>query len=173
MPRRLLKRLMPDPETIRKHPTLRIFQHWLNDPNLWHLNRYSASSAVFIAFLVAFVPLPIHMLTVTLIAIWWRANLPVALAAVWLSNPVTIPAQFFLAYEVGTRLLNEPEHKFAFELSLQWARAEFNAIWQPLLLGCLICGLFAAFIGAGIVRLVWRMQVIARWKARQHRRHQS
>ncbi len=170
MLRQLIKRLAPDPETIRRHPSLRLFQRWLHDANLWHLNRYSVSSAVFIGFLVAFVPLPMHMVTAAILAIWWRANVPVAVSAVWLSNPITIPIQLYFAYKIGARILQLPQHQFAFELSKQWVQSQFDTLWQPLLLGCLICGLAAAALGWIGVRIIWRMQAIARWRARQHRR---
>ena len=172
MLRRLINRLAPDPETLRRHPSLRLFQHWLHDANLWHLNRYSVSTAVFIGCLVAFIPLPIHMVTAALLAIWWRANLPVAVTAVWISNPVTIPPQFYIAYRIGARILHVPHHHFAFELSLQWVRHEFATLWQPLLLGCLICGLITAAIGWIAIRIIWRVQVVMRWRARQRRRSQ-
>lgn len=167
---RVTRRLALDPETLRAHPSLRLFQRWLHDPNLWELNRYSVSTAVFIGFLVAFVPLPIHMLAAALFAIWWRANLPVAVAAVWISNPITIPPQFYLAYQTGAHLLHQPQNEFAFELSMHWVREEFAALWQPLLLGCLVCGLATATLGWIAVRVLWRAQVIARWHARQHQR---
>lgn len=173
MSRNLLKRFMPDPEKIRRHPSLRFFQHWLNDPNLWHLNRYSVSAAVFIGLLIAFVPLPVHILLCTLVAIWWRANLPIALGVIWISNPFTIPPQFYMAYKIGAWLLNQPSRQFAFELSLPWLRAELGFLWQPLLLGCAVCGFGAAFTGAALVRIIWRVQVIARWRARQKLRAHS
>jgi uncharacterized protein (DUF2062 family) len=170
MSRKFVKRFTPDPETLRKHPSLRLFQRWLHDANLWHLNRYSVSSGIFIGFLIAFVPLPIHMITATILAIWWRANVPVAVGAVWISNPITIPPQYYLAYIIGARILQQPSHQFTFELSLSWLRHEFDTIWQPLLLGCLICGLITATLGWIGVRVIWRMQAIARWRARQYRR---
>lgn len=173
MSRNYFKRFVPEPDTIRRHPSLRLFQRWLHDPNLFHMNRYSVSAAVFIASLIAFIPLPIHIVTVVLAAIWWRANLPIAFAVIWISNPLTIPAQFFMAYEVGAWLLNHPPQDFAFELSLDWLRSEFDYIWQPLLLGCAVCGLATAFVAAGAVRVFWRAQVVARWKARQRRRLHS
>ncbi|HET8711441.1 MAG TPA: DUF2062 domain-containing protein [Spongiibacteraceae bacterium] len=170
MLRKLIKRLTPTPETLRNHPSLRFIQHWLHDPNLWHLNRYSVSTAVFIGFFIAFVPLPVHMIAAALLAIWWRANLPVAVGAVWISNPVTIPPQFYIAYKIGAFLLRHPQHRFTFELSLHWARNEFDAIWQPLLLGCLICGLATAALGWIAMRILWRIQATTRWRARQYRR---
>lgn len=172
MARKFFRRFTPSRETINKHRSLRLFRHWLEDPNLWHLNRYSVSSAVFIGLLVAFIPLPVHLITVATIAIWWRANLPISLAVTWLSNPITMPAQFFMAYKVGAFLLEQPPLNLQFELSWQWLNSEFLHIWQPLLLGCLVCGLLVAFLGAGLVRVAWRMHVIARWRARQRCRAQ-
>lgn len=170
MARKFFSRFAPSRETIDQHPSLRFFRRWLVDPNLWHMNRHSVASAVFIGLLVAFIPLPMHIITAATVAIWWRANLPVSLAVIWISNPLTIPAQFFMAYKVGAALLSHPPSALEFELSWQWLRSEFIDIWQPLLLGCLVCGLSAALLGAGLVKLMWRIQVGLRWKARQRAR---
>lgn len=169
MARKFFRRLAPSRETIDQHPSLRHFRHWLADPNLWHLNRYSVSSAVFIGLLVAFIPLPVHLVTAAALAIWWRANLPISLVVIWISNPLTMPMQFFMAWEVGAALLSHPPLELQFELSWHWLSTEFLDIWQPLLLGCLVCGLSAALLGAGLVRLAWRLHTMARWRARRKR----
>lgn len=172
MPRKFFRRFAPSRQTIDQNPSLRLFRRWLVDPNLWHLNRYSVSSAMFIGLLVAFIPLPMHIITAAMLAIWWRANLPISLAVIWISNPVTIPMQFFMAYKVGAALLSHPPLAMQFELSWHWLSSEFLYIWQPLLLGCLVCGLSAAFMGAGLVRLAWRIHVVTKWRARQRRKQQ-
>jgi uncharacterized protein len=69
--------------------------------------------------------------------------------------------------------LNKPPSQLHLELTWQWLSSEFAHIWQPLLLGCLVCGLSAAFLGAGLVRIAWRLQVIARWRARRRCRTHS
>jgi uncharacterized protein (DUF2062 family) len=170
MARSFFRRFAASREKLGEHPSLRLFRRWLKDPNLWHLNRYSVSAAVFIGLLVAFIPLPMHILMAACLAIWWRANLPIALAVIWISNPLTIPAQFFMAYKVGAATLAQPPLDMQFELSWHWLQTEFEYIWKPLLLGCLICGLSAAFLGAGLVRLAWRVHVILKWRARQRAR---
>lgn len=170
MARKQLRRFMPDPHSLRNSRSLRLFGRWLHDPNLWHLNRRSVSSAVFIGFSVAFVPLPIHTLLAAAAAIRWRANLPLSLAGVWISNPVTIPAQFYMSYKLGALLLRQPPAPFEFQLSLHWLGSEFGYVWQPLLLGCLVSGLSVGLLGAAAVRILWRLQVVMRWRARQRRR---
>ncbi len=173
MSRKFFRRITPSRATINKHRALRLFRHWLENPNLWHLNRYSASSAVFIGLLIAFIPFPMHLPAAALAAIWWRANLPITVTVIWVSNPLTMPAQFYMAYKLGSLLLERAPLELQFEFSWQWFSTEFAHIWQPLLLGCLICGLTAAFLGAALVRIAWRIQVIARWRARQRYRAHS
>jgi uncharacterized protein (DUF2062 family) len=53
-----------------------------------------------------------------------------------------------------------------FNLSWDWFSHEFLLVWQPLLLGCLICGVLAALLGVFIVRLSWRLVVIRSWLQR-------
>jgi uncharacterized protein (DUF2062 family) len=43
-------------------------------------------------------------------------------------------------------------------------------IWQPLLLGGLLCGLVAGLFGFVAVRLFWRWQISRQLRARQLRR---
>src|SRR3954469_24611570 len=102
MARKLLKRMMPSAEFVKHHPSLQRFARWLHDPNLWHLNRYSASIAVFIGLFSALIPVPSQMPIAALWAIWWRANLPISVALVWLTNPITSPPIFYATYKFGS-----------------------------------------------------------------------
>jgi len=53
MPKKFIKRFMPDHQQIRNHKTLnRVFGNLLHDPNLLHMNRRSVSGAFFVGLLL-------------------------------------------------------------------------------------------------------------------------
>ena len=160
MARKLFKRFMPEPEQIRQHRALRVFGNLLHDANLWHVNRYSISTAVFIGIFTAFIPLPTQMLIAAGLAIWWRANLSLSIGLVWISNPVTIPFMFSGAYFVGAKLLNQPMPA-QFTPSWEWFQQQAATLWQPFLLGSLVLGLAAGLTGSMIVRALWREQTFS------------
>jgi hypothetical protein len=101
VPKKLIKRYLPDHQTLRTHRHLQVFGARLHDPNLWHLNRRSASGAFAVGLFVAFIPLPLQMLLAAALAIVTQVNLPVSVALVWITNPVTMPPIFYFCYRVG------------------------------------------------------------------------
>ncbi|WP_101759592.1 DUF2062 domain-containing protein [Oceanicoccus sp. KOV_DT_Chl] len=173
MARKFIKRYMPDPEWIKQQKSLQLLGNWIHDPNIWHLTRHSVSMACFIGLFVAFIPLPTQMLIAALAAVLMRANLAIATILVWVSNPVTMPALFYLAYKVGAAVMDRPEQQFVFELSWQWLTTEIGYTWQPFLLGCLLCGLFSGLAGSAFVRYAWRQHTIRRWHERRLKRQKK
>ncbi len=170
MPKKFIQRFIPTPETIARHPSLRWLGDHLHDPNIWHLNRQSVSLAALIGLFCAFIPLPTQMVFAAMLALWLRANLPVAITLVWLTNPVTIPPVFFVTYKVGAWMLNIKPRPIQFEASWEWFSASFATVWQPLVLGSLCCGVLAGILGYVAVLWIWRWNVISRWEERKKMR---
>lgn len=171
MPRKKLRSLLArlhDPS--KDHSIRRLFGTLLHNSNLWHLNRYSVAWGVSVGLFIAFVPLPGQMVLAAAVAILVGCNLPVAVAMVWVSNPITIPPLFIAAHEVGAWLMDTTPSNIAFELSSQWLVNELGAVWQPFLLGCLVLGLASAAIGHVAVRIIWRIHVSQSWNERKRRR---
>ena len=105
MPKALLRRYLPSPDKIREQKSLGFLRHRLGDPSVWHLNRRSASLAMFWGLFFAFMPMPFQMIPATLIALALRINLPMILVLTWLTNPITILPFMYVAYAVGSLIL--------------------------------------------------------------------
>lgn len=170
MPREFLKRHIPQAARIREVRSLRIFGKWIYEPNLWAITRRTTAGAFFIGLFCAFIPAPTQMIFAALFAIYWRCNLPIAVGLVWVSNPLTMPPLFYGAYLVGAYVLGLSPGDVEFDLSWNWVSQGLLSIWQPFLLGCLICGLTAGSCGFVAIDVLWRLHVVGRWKARRERK---
>jgi uncharacterized protein (DUF2062 family) len=173
MAKHLIRRITPDHETIRNHKHLKIFGSLLHDANLWHLNRRSAAGAFGVGLFMAFVPLPSQMLLAAAAAIPLRVNLPLSVALVWITNPITIPPMFYFAYWVGTLILGQPAQEIEMELTWQCLVDSLQGVWQPLLLGSFICATVSGLVGYFGVRALWRLHVVNHLKRRRARRVQA
>jgi len=170
MPKKTLKRWIPDPNEFKKRPGLQFLGKLLHDPNLFHLNRHSVSGAFFVGIFTAFLPILGQMPTAALLALTCRVNLPIAIALVWISNPITMPAIFYGSYELGHWVLGGPAVEFTLQLSWEWFHNEFPKLWQPLLCGSLIVGVTGGIIGYLSMQGFWRWHVIRNWEKRKLKR---
>ncbi len=169
MPRKLIRRYLPDHKKIKEHKHLRFFGTLLHDPNIWHLNRRSVSGAFAVGLFIAFIPVPFQMVLAAAVAILVRVNLPISAALVWITNPVTMGPMFYSAYRVGAWTLQIPPSEFTFELSIKWLLEGIGATWQPFLLGCLIMGTISAVLGFAVIRIFWRVRVSQYMKKKQQK----
>ena len=170
MPKRIIKRYMPDHEKIRDHKHLKILGPLLHDPNLLHLNRRSVSGAFAVGLFIAWVPVPFQMLLSAIIAIFVRVNLPISVVLVWITNPLTMGPMFYFAYKVGTWILGYDTRNIKFELTWDWLSQSLHVIWQPFLLGCFIVGVVSSVVGTFAVRGLWRLIVVQNWNERKAKR---
>jgi hypothetical protein len=169
MPKKLIKKFLPKPEVLREHKYLRVFGDLLNNPNLWALTRRSAPGAFAIGLFVAWVPMPFQMVLAAALAIAFNVNLPVSVALVWITNPVTMPPMFYLAYLAGAKILHHPPEQFAFELSWKWIEESFSTIAPPFFLGCFVFGVISAVVGYVVVRSAWQYSIYMQWQKRRNK----
>lgn len=170
MPKRLIKRWLPDQDKLKEHKHLRLFGKLLLDANLWHLNRRSAAGAFAVGLFMAWIPLPCQMLLAAGGAILFRVNLPLSVALVWLSNPVTMPPLFYGAYLVGCQLLGHPAQHIDIQFTWEWLVSVFETLAPPLLLGSLVLALLSALMGYAFIRTFWRINTVRQWQKRKEAR---
>jgi len=169
MPRRLLKKLLPNRHDLIQRWFLRPFGNALRDPVYWTVHRRGVLRAFALGLFVCFVPVPIHLLVTPLLAILLRANIPVAMATIFLVNPLTFAPVYFFAYWVGAQLLDVAMSPFQFALSWDWVQTRLVEIWKPFLLGCLVCAVAASIAGYWSLELLWRVRAANRYQRRPGR----
>jgi uncharacterized protein len=166
MPRRFLQKISPDPAALRGLWFLRPFAERLSDPQLWALHRRNVTYAFGAGLAICFIPLPVHLATACAVALLWRLNLPVICGTTFMLNPFTAVPVYYTAYRVGAALLPEPRHHFHFIASWHWFTHGLTPVWKPFLLGCLVCAIVAGFTGWLALEILWRCQVLARYRTR-------
>ncbi|WP_297895037.1 DUF2062 domain-containing protein [Shewanella sp.] len=169
MPKKLIKRYMPKPETLREHKHLRMFGQLLHNPNLWALNRKSAPGAFAVGLFVAWIPMPFQMVVAAAFAIFFNVNIPVSVALVWITNPLTMPVMFYGAYLLGAKILGHAPQEFAFEASLQWIEASLATIGPAFLLGCLTLGVIFSATGYLLISNLWKYSIMFKWQKRKNK----
>lgn len=170
--RRFLQRHLGHRESFKRSRVAGWLGTRLHDPEIWHLGRRSVAGGVGLGFFLAFIPIPIQMPIGTVLAVLTRVNLPVTLAAVWLTNPLTMAPMFYFAYKVGSWIVGVDSHlgESVFEPTLDGALTAFRGIWLQLTVGCLVCGASAGALGNLAVRWLWRAHLVYRRRQRQQAR---
>ena len=173
MPRRLIQRYMPHPDTLKRARSLRFISHIVGDASLWVLTRRSVGNAFMVGLFCALLPIPFQMLLAAFGAWLLRCNLPLSVGLVWLTNPLTMPPIFYCNYRLGAWLLDTPVSHVPDRISTQWLTERMMEALPALLLGSLVSAIVLGLAGNALIRLVWRWHVSRSWRRRARRRRQT
>lgn len=153
--RALLRRWIPPPDELRRRPALRWLGPLLDKPWLWAANRRGVSLGLAIGLFFGFL-LPIgQSLAAGALAVWARANLPIAVTATFVSNPFTTPPIIASAYYFGTIALGAPAGAPA-QAGLS-ALERASALGVPLAVGLGVFAIVASLGGFVVVQAAWRV----------------
>ncbi|WP_166265888.1 DUF2062 domain-containing protein [Marinobacter caseinilyticus] len=167
MPKKFMKRYLPTPEKVRSIRSLHFLGDILHEPNLWHINRHGVSRAFFIGIFWCFVPMPFQMVAAAFFAIWFNANLPLSVALVWISNPLTMPPIFYFNYKIGAWILGRPVITFEFQLNWSWISHRIVEIGIPLYFGSIIVATVGACVSYLVIQFLWRRKIRSDWSKRR------
>jgi uncharacterized protein (DUF2062 family) len=183
MVRKWLHGKLPKPADMQAKRSLRWLGPLLRRPWLWHLTRrrvaLGAAIGVFFGFVIPVGQIPLS----AVFAILLRANLPVAAASTFVSNPFTYAPIFLLAYQTGAVILGEKvdeaelaelnrEYEIEQAAPLSWADRAAS-IGKPFFLGLFIFAVVGSVTTWLAVNLIWRLAVHWRWRARRAARRRA
>lgn len=167
--RRLLKPL-PRRANIARYPVVK----WFADaararPYLWSFKPAQVRPALYVGSVICLMPLPGQVLLAFLAALGLRANLPIAVAMQFVSNPFTFIPFTASTYITGYTVLHalsggRKEYQLAAALDAV-AHGDFSGGWgilAALLVGSVLVGLAMGFA----LDLLWRF---AAWEAERFR----
>jgi uncharacterized protein (DUF2062 family) len=113
-------------------------------------------------------PLPWQMAIAAVLAIYFNANLPISVALVWITNPVTWIPMYYAAYKIGAIALGQGSFQFE-QFSQLFSIQKALELGAPLLLGCFILMNLGAILGYFGVQIIWRRAVLRKLAIRKYR----
>ena len=132
---------------------------------MWKPSRDSVAKGLAAGLFLAFIPIPVQMVSGVAVASWKRWNVPAIVLGTWLTNPLTLWIYYFpfklgvwifesFGIEVAGGWVVMHHMANASELSFHSLGEAFTAS-QAWLLGCVLMGGAVAGIGYGLVYFLW------------------
>ena len=167
----------PSKEELQRSKLLRPLGKRIWASELWRLTRRSVPAGVAVGlFIGIFLMIPgLQIVGAALLAVPFRANIPIAAAMTFVSNPATTPFFIIAAIDVGNRLgfhadLAAFERLSAARAPLRdWFAWMLSDAAPALLSGLTVIGLVFAFAGFLVSLVVWRLWIGSKWRSRLHR----
>jgi len=174
-----VKRYLPSPEKVSQNRWLRWLGPTLTQACLWQANRRTialgCAIGVFMGLLIPLAQIPFA----ALLAVIFRANLPMAMASTLVTNPFTFAPVYFLAYKLGNFILTRGESTLSDEAideqlaavtadatSLSWLEHIGN-VGAPLFTGLVIIASITSVVMYFAISLLWRLGVLLRQRKRR------
>lgn len=166
-------RTMPTREGMERNRLLRPVAHRVLAPELWRFTRRSVPRGVALG-MVAGILFPIAQIAVAaVLALPFRANIPVAALVTFISNPFTTPFILIAAYWVGrwTLRLDVPT---VVQPATEAATGWLHWLWDKgpaTVTGLAVLASVGAVLGYLLSTLGWRLWIARKWRHRHaHRR---
>ena len=175
--RKQYRRHAPTREELQRSKLLKPLGKRIWASELWRLTRRSVPAAVAVGLFVGIVLMipGLQIVGAALMAVPFRANIPIAAGMTFVSNPATTPFFIIAALELGNRLGFHAD--LASFQALSAARAPLRdwLAWlvsdaaPAMVSGLVLIGLGFAFAGYVLSLVVWRLWIGSKWRSRLHR----
>jgi uncharacterized protein (DUF2062 family) len=171
---RMMHRHAPSREQVLESRWLRPFGERIKHSELWRFTRRSVPRAVFAGlFIGIFLMVPgLQIVGAALLAIPMRANIPIAAAMTFLSNPATTPLFLVAAMDIGSRIGFHTDLAAFYELRgahiSRWLGWLLSDAAPALISGLFLIGLGVALVGYLVSLVGWRWWVGRKWRQRAH-----
>lgn len=159
MKRRYLKMVKMALRSLR-HPHLRHRRWWqvlsrpISNRALWIPCRDTVATGLAIGMFFSMMMMPFQMVPAAVFAMRAKANVPFAMAACWITNPITMPGVIFAQYCLGKWLretVGVPMPDFLVNVALHDIPQVGSVNAASFLLGMLMSGIICALLSFPVV----------------------
>jgi len=134
------------------------FNEFLDKYNLpkayFAINRRAVTKGLLVGLFWGFIPMPFQMAGVIATTPLMRFNVPIGLATVWLSNPITYPPLWYLEYLTGNLILGR-DGISDIQLTMQWFQEHWDDIVVPLYVGTAFYSTVVSYLIYLFVNWLW------------------
>ena len=162
-----LRKYLPDPAKLRDSFIHSVLGERIFAREVWIFTRRSMPGGIALGLFFGFLPvIPFQMLLAATGAVILGVNLPLALLATWVSNPVTIYPVYMAAMRVGEMMLRVLPLPTGEEGGVA---GHFMVRSVHLWTGSIVFASLAALAGNLIVKGIWRYATVKAWNLRKLR----
>ena len=152
-----MKGYIPTRDYVENHKWLKFLtRHLEGKPYLWEFNQSTVTRATLFGVFWAMLPMPFQMVPAALLAIIFRGNILVAIAWVWVSNPITMIPILYSAYYLGCYITGQEFSAALINVDFSNLIHHGKLIFIPLILGSIVLGMILAIIAAILVWLIYQ-----------------
>nr|WP_279614851.1 DUF2062 domain-containing protein [Sphingomicrobium astaxanthinifaciens] len=153
---------------------LRPVRRYIAAHEYWRFTRRSVPRAVLVGmFIGIFLMIPgLQMFAAAALSIPLRANIPLAAAITWVSNPATTPVFLLAGLEIGSRVgfhTDVDSFLALFERGAslgEWGRWALSDAAPAVIFGLFVIALGLALVAYWVSLIGWRLWIARRWRQR-------
>ncbi|MCB4743018.1 MAG: DUF2062 domain-containing protein [Sulfurovum sp.] len=134
----------------------------------FNVNRHMITKGILVGLFWGFIPMPMQMAGVMITTPLMRFNVPIGLATVWLSNPITYPPLWYLEYLTGNLLMGR-ENLHDIELTMEWFSNHWDDIFIPLYIGTAFYSTIVSYLIYLLLNWLWKCSAMQEWDTRKKR----
>lgn len=177
-----MRNAMPSRESLENNRFVRPVAHRVLAPQLWRFTRRSVPRGVALGLIVGILLMipGVQIAGAALLALPVRANVPLAVAMTFLSNPATTPFILGLAYYVGRIMLGRSGDMSAFTALIEhhasvreWTNWLIGETAPVMLFGLAVVSVVTAAVGYFVAKWFWRERMGRKWRTRLVRRRRA
>lgn len=170
--------ILPTRESLEGSRLLRPVAHRVLAPELWRFTRRSVPRGVALGWVVGiFLMIPgVQIAGAALLALPFRANIPIAAAMTFISNPATTFFILGVSIYIGNKLLSMHADVGTFSALIQheasfreWTAWLFSEAAPAMLVGLAVISVIGGLILYALAAVGWRIWIARKWKARARR----